>query len=83
MRPRLLKGVRFTADGATTSSLVLRLASGTRREINSYHRWGAPADTLHKPVAGRQHAKAHAAHADAHGVCVVGAEEREFGHSSI
>jgi fructose-1,6-bisphosphatase II len=76
----LLKGVRFTPDGATSSSLVLRLASGTRREINSHHRWAA-ADMPHKPGAGRHTKAAH--HEPAHsadGMCgVVGAEEREFG----
>ena len=34
----LLKGVRFTATGATTQSLVMRSKSGTVRQINATHR---------------------------------------------
>lgn len=34
----LLKGVRFSADGATTESLVMRSRSGTIRRIESHHR---------------------------------------------
>jgi len=39
----LLQGVRFTSEGATTSSLVMRYRSGTIREINTTHRWKQPA----------------------------------------
>lgn len=35
----LLPGVRFTPGGAQTSSLVMRLASGTVREVKATHRW--------------------------------------------
>jgi hypothetical protein len=34
----LVKGVRFTAGGATTSSIVMRARSGTVRYIESQHR---------------------------------------------
>ncbi len=30
---RFAQGVRFTGDGATTSSMVMRLLSGTTREV--------------------------------------------------
>jgi fructose-1,6-bisphosphatase II len=39
-----LHGVRYTADGAVTHSLVTRSQSGTWRVIESHHRW----DTLMK-----------------------------------
>jgi fructose-1,6-bisphosphatase II len=39
----LLQGVRFTPQGATTSSLVMRLKSGTIREIHTSHVWKQPA----------------------------------------
>ncbi len=39
----LLRGVRFTSEGATTSSLVMRYKSGTVREIQTTHRWMQPA----------------------------------------
>lgn len=32
-------GVRFTATGATTNSMVMRSRSGTIREIKTHHRW--------------------------------------------
>ena len=35
----LLPGVRFIPGGAVTSSLVMRLASGTMREVKATHRW--------------------------------------------
>jgi fructose-1,6-bisphosphatase II len=35
----LLRGVRFTGEGATTQSLVMRSKSGTIRTINSTHQW--------------------------------------------
>lgn len=35
----LLDGVRYTADGASTESLVMRSRSGTIRTIRSEHRW--------------------------------------------
>jgi fructose-1,6-bisphosphatase II len=34
----LLKGVHFTADGATTQSLVMRSRSGTVRMVDGFHR---------------------------------------------
>jgi fructose-1,6-bisphosphatase II len=33
----MLAGVRFTADGATTESLVMRSRSGTVRRIHATH----------------------------------------------
>jgi fructose-1,6-bisphosphatase II len=33
----LLKGVHYTANGATTSSLVMRSKSGTVRRIEAHH----------------------------------------------
>lgn len=39
----LLKGVRYTADGALTESIVMRSASGTVRRIQTRHRFqGSP-----------------------------------------
>ena len=38
----LLEGVRYSADGATTESIVMRSKSGTIRVIQAEHRW----DTL-------------------------------------
>jgi fructose-1,6-bisphosphatase II len=35
----LLRGVRFSGEGATTQSLVMRSKSGTIRTINSTHQW--------------------------------------------
>ncbi len=35
----LLQGVRYTASGAVTSSLVMRAKSGTIRRIEGTHRW--------------------------------------------
>ena len=35
----LLKGVRFTKDGAVSHSLVMRSPSGTVREMTTHHRW--------------------------------------------
>ena len=35
----LLRGVRFSGDGATTQSLVMRSKSGTVRRIDSTHQW--------------------------------------------
>lgn len=51
----LLDGVRFTAEGATTSSLVMRYASGTVREIKTHHRWKHPA-SLRKGLTAVQQA---------------------------
>lgn len=36
----LMKGVRFTAGGASTNSIVMRARSGTVRYIETFHRWG-------------------------------------------
>jgi len=38
----LVKGVRFMAGGASTSSIVMRARSGTIRYIESIHRWNHP-----------------------------------------
>jgi fructose-1,6-bisphosphatase II len=35
----LLRGVRYSGDGATTQSLVMRSKSGTIRRIDATHRW--------------------------------------------
>lgn len=35
----LLRGVRFTENGAVSHSLVLRSPSGTVREMKTHHRW--------------------------------------------
>jgi fructose-1,6-bisphosphatase II len=35
----LLEGVRYSADGATTESIVMRSKSGTIRVIQAEHRW--------------------------------------------
>jgi fructose-1,6-bisphosphatase II len=35
----LLKGVEFVPGGATTSSIVMRLRSGTIREVKTHHKW--------------------------------------------
>ena len=35
----LLDGVRFTRMGAVTSSIVMRLRSGTVRQIRTQHHW--------------------------------------------
>ena len=35
----LLNGVRYSADGATSNSLVMRCSSGTVRYIETHHRW--------------------------------------------
>ncbi len=35
----LLHGVKYSADGASTSSLVMRSRTGTVREITAKHRW--------------------------------------------
>jgi fructose-1,6-bisphosphatase II len=35
----LLKGVRYTRDGALTESIVMRSASGTVRRIQATHRF--------------------------------------------
>ena len=36
----LLRGVRYTAGGAVTDSIVMRSRSGTVRRIEAQHRWG-------------------------------------------
>jgi fructose-1,6-bisphosphatase II len=36
----LLRGVRYTRDGAVTDSIVMRSRSGTVRRIEASHRWG-------------------------------------------
>lgn len=38
----LVRGVRYTSGGATTSSIVMRARSGTVRYIESHHRWSHP-----------------------------------------
>jgi fructose-1,6-bisphosphatase/sedoheptulose 1,7-bisphosphatase-like protein len=38
----LVKGVRFYAGGASTSSIVMRARSGTVRFIETHHRWTHP-----------------------------------------
>ena len=42
----LLDGVRFTAGGAVTNSIVMRFRSGTIRELHTEHRWRAAPATL-------------------------------------
>ena len=37
----LLRGVRYSAEGATTESIVMRSRSGTIRTISAQHRWEA------------------------------------------
>ena len=38
----LMRGVRYSAEGATTESIVMRSRSGTIRTISAQHRWEAP-----------------------------------------
>lgn len=38
----LLQGVRYTQEGATTHSMVMRNKTGTVRMIETMHRWGKP-----------------------------------------
>ena len=38
----LVRGVRFTAGGASTNSIVMRARSGTVRYIETFHRWSHP-----------------------------------------
>jgi fructose-1,6-bisphosphatase II len=38
----LVKGVRYFAGGASTSSIVMRARSGTVRYIETQHRWTHP-----------------------------------------
>ncbi len=38
----LLSGVHYSAEGATTDSIVMRSRSGTIRTISAQHRWEAP-----------------------------------------
>ncbi|WP_309383153.1 class II fructose-bisphosphatase [Paludisphaera borealis] len=45
----LLRGVRYSAEGATTESIVMRSRSGTIRTIAAQHRWEAPSEA----TAGR------------------------------
>jgi fructose-1,6-bisphosphatase II len=40
----LLRGVRYSAEGATTESIVMRSRSGTIRTITAQHRWETPPD---------------------------------------
>jgi fructose-1,6-bisphosphatase II len=40
----LLRGVRYSAEGATTESIVMRSRSGTIRTITAQHRWESPSD---------------------------------------
>ncbi|HXF69249.1 MAG TPA: fructose-bisphosphatase class II, partial [Thermoflexus sp.] len=35
----ILRGVRYTGEGARTHSIVMRSRSGTIRFIEAYHRW--------------------------------------------
>jgi fructose-1,6-bisphosphatase II len=35
----LLQGIRYTADGATSQSMVMRARTGTIRVISSEHHW--------------------------------------------
>jgi fructose-1,6-bisphosphatase II len=39
----LLRGVRYSVEGASTESIVMRSRSGTIRTISAQHRWEAPA----------------------------------------
>ena len=39
----LMRGVRYSAEGATTESLVMRSRSGTIRTISAQHRWESAA----------------------------------------
>lgn len=41
----LLDGVRYSAGGATSNSLVMRSRSGTVRYIETHHRWTKPSIT--------------------------------------
>jgi fructose-1,6-bisphosphatase II len=41
----LLKGVRYSADGAKSHSLVMRSRSGTVRYVETHHRWAKPSIT--------------------------------------
>ena len=62
----LLEGVRYSADGATTESIVMRSKSGTIRVIQAEHRWDklipisaieyAPERTGHREPMPRQSA---------------------------
>jgi fructose-1,6-bisphosphatase II len=39
----LLRGIRYSVEGASTESIVMRSRSGTIRTISAQHRWEAPA----------------------------------------
>lgn len=41
----LLRGVRYTAGGASTNSIVMRARSGTVRYLETFHRWSRPSLT--------------------------------------
>lgn len=41
----LLRGVRYTAGGASTNSMVMRSRSGTVRYLETFHRWSRPSLT--------------------------------------
>ncbi|WP_165250054.1 class II fructose-bisphosphatase [Paludisphaera soli] len=48
----LLRGVRYSPDGATTESVVMRSRSGTIRTIKAEHRWetlNPISDSVHEP----------------------------------
>ncbi|KAB8143583.1 class II fructose-bisphosphatase [Chloroflexia bacterium SDU3-3] len=54
-----LRGVRYFSGGATTSSVVMRSASGTTRYIESHHRWDklmriSALDYVHDDLAGEE-----------------------------
>ena len=47
----LVDGIRFTPTGATSSSIVMRAASGTVRQIVTHHRWRSAPGTCGPPPA--------------------------------
>jgi len=76
----LLQGVRFSAGGATTHSLVMRNASGTVREIKTRHRW-APAGESAAQIKKFDSCPFPTAQAKGAGH-VVGNESRAAGHNA-